>query len=71
MNVFMQNSKTDEIKIAFLVGSVDFDTIVTVQFEEEGEAKGIMTFTPDGELIFTNLMQYETWNVLAMLPAQY
>ena len=71
MNVFIQNAKSGEKQVAFLLGALDFDTIISLEYEDGSVTKGIMTFTPDGEIVYTNMMKYDAWNVIGIIASEY
>ena len=71
MNVYLQNETSGDKKVAFLVGALDFDTMISLEFEDGSVTKGIMTFTPEGEIIYTNVFKYDAWNVIAIIPSEY
>ena len=71
MNVFLQNTHSGEKKVAVLLGALDFDTIISLEFEDGSVTKGIMTFTPDGEIVYTNMMKYDAWNVIGIIASEY
>jgi len=71
MNVFLQNTHSGEKQVAVLLGALDFDTIISLEFEDGSVAKGNMTFTPDGEIVYTNMMKYDAWNVIGIIASEY
>lgn len=68
MNVFMQHAKTGLNVEAVLLGTLDDSAIVSLYMKDESVMKGIITFTDEGTIGFTNIMMYDFWHIVSIIP---